>query len=99
MKFTWTTEHTADELDAGIVAFERADERQTVLVVINVSDEHVSTTRDGSQTMQTSFPEGSALTDAIGGGHFQVGPDGRLGVQVRPRQAMLLVASDQLVAR
>ncbi|MCA9559054.1 MAG: alpha-amylase, partial [Myxococcales bacterium] len=59
--FRWSTEHTADEPDAGIVAFERAYQGQRVLVVINSHDTRTSSTGDGTTVMQTGFPAGTEV--------------------------------------
>ncbi len=91
MTFTWATDHVKDELDAGIVAFERADEAQTALVVINTSHSHVSKTGDGTKDMKTSFAGGTVLTDEFTGEEYTVAADGTLQVQLQPHQVMLLV--------
>ena len=96
MSFDWVTDHTGDEVDSGMVAFERADGDQAVLVVINVSDAHVSTTTDGGKDMHTSFPPGTNLLDVVGGTHFTVDAGGDLQVQAAPRQVLLLVPEDQV---
>jgi glycosidase len=96
MSFVWVTDHTGDEEDAGMVAFERADDSQTVLVVINVSDTHVSVTSDGSTDLKTSIAPGTNLVDVMGTKTFTVSSDGTLQIQADPRQVLLLVPEDQV---
>lgn len=95
--FRWSTEHTADEPDAGIVAFERAYQGQRVLVVINSHDTRTSSTSDGATVMQTGFPAGTEVVDVLGQtDRFTVQADGRLNIAVPARGARILVPADAL---
>lgn len=99
MQIRWTTDRTADEPDAGILAFERTLGGETVLVVINTSDDHVSETSyawGGGEHMQTSFTDGTILTNVLEDDDMvddvvTVGAGGRLLVHVPPRGAKIYV--------
>ncbi len=94
--FRWSTDHTGDEADAGIVAFERAYGEQRALVVINAHDSHPSITAEAGTAMQTGFAPGTELVDVLGGGDAStVGADGRLSVMVPARGARILVPAAQ----
>ncbi|MBI5545834.1 MAG: alpha-amylase, partial [Deltaproteobacteria bacterium] len=89
--FRWTTDHSGDEPDAGIVAFERFTETERVLVVVNAS-EHASRTSDGSG-MRVGFAAGTELVDALGSGDepVRVSVDGTIEVEVPALGARVLV--------
>ncbi len=94
----WTTDHVGDEMDAGVVAFERATpEGDYALAVINTQSRHAAHTTDGTTTMTVIAPAGAMLVDALGGDTFTVSGGGTLDVMVAPHQARLLVPMDQLV--
>jgi glycosidase len=97
LEFLWTTEHTAEEQDAGIVAFERATAEQRVVVVINTSDAHRSETADGPREMRTGFAAGETVEDVLSGEAFTVGAEGTLRVALDARQTRLLVPITQVV--
>jgi glycosidase len=79
----WSTDHVADESDAGVIAFERRiDTGDYALVVINTQGRHESRTAFEGDTMQTSQPAGTTLVDVLSGETFTVGADGRLDVAV-----------------
>lgn len=62
----WATERTGQEQDAGIIAFERSYNGETVLVVINTHPTKTSTTSAtelGGGNMQVSFAAGTTLTN------------------------------------
>lgn len=98
----WDSTRTGDEQDAGIFAFERTYENETVLVVVNVHDSHTSETScadlgiAGCGDMVTTFPEGTQLTniypDDDPKDDFVVGAKGALLVRVAPRSGKILVA-------
>ena len=60
----WATEHTGQEDDAGIFAFERTYKGETVLVVLNTSPTKTSSTQDNGAGMKVSFPAGTTLKTA-----------------------------------
>jgi glycosidase len=94
----WTTTHVADEMDAGVIAFERRTiAGDYALVVINSQGRHPAHTTDGAMTMTVAAPAGAMLTDALSGDTFTVATGGTLDVTVAPHQARLLVPTDQLV--
>ncbi|MHA1568667.1 MAG: alpha-amylase family glycosyl hydrolase, partial [Alphaproteobacteria bacterium] len=102
MTIRWSTERTGNEADAGIFAFERTFQGETVLVVLNTHDDHASETsaawmegQEGNH-MQTSFPEGTVLVNMFDDGDptddtVIVGADGRLKVTVQPRGGKIYV--------
>ena len=100
MTIRWASERNGDEPDAGIFAFERTYDGETVLVVINVSDDHASETSyawDGGDHMQTSFAQGTELVNLFADSsdvddEVTVGQDGRLNVTVPARGAKIYVA-------
>src|SRR5262249_29538647 len=61
LNVVWSTDHAANEEDAGIFAFERAAGTDRVLVVLNVSDMQTSHTASGGSVMHTSFAPGTLL--------------------------------------
>ena len=92
MVFRWSTEHTGDEMDAGILGFERETATSRVLVVMNVHDTHASRTRDGSAAMPTGFAPGTVLVDALNANEtYTVAADGTLDITLDPRTARVLV--------
>lgn len=91
----WVTDRTGDEEDAGILAFERATDAESVLVVINVHDDHPSHTSFRGSDMPVSFAPGTVLTEVFppgSGRSFTVGGDGTVRVDVGPRDGVVLVA-------
>jgi alpha-amylase len=102
MAFKWTTTRTGTEQDAGVLAFERGDGDQTVLVVINAHSagpSETSATSVGGGPMTTSFPAGTELVDVLGndGASFTVGAGGSVTVRVDPWQARVLVPREQVM--
>lgn len=90
LQFKWSTTHTGEEGDAGVVAFERYTETERVLVVVNASGGDRVTSSGGD--MQTGFVEGTRLVDRLSAESFLVGPAGKLAVPVGPFGARVLVA-------
>jgi alpha-amylase len=92
----WSTEHTGDEEDAGIFAFERTYEGARALVVFNTSFETRSATSLNGDVMPTGFEAGAQLADLwrdVGGVH-EVDADGSLYLELPPSTAMILVETD-----
>jgi hypothetical protein len=96
----YATESARGERDSGVLAFERATDDATVLVVINTADDQASVTcapvADGGDCMATSFASGTVLTDVAPGASgetFTVGAGGELEVSVPARGGRLLVAN------
>lgn len=95
----WDTDRVADEEDAGILAYERTYEGQTVLVVLNTSGTHESSTSFTGDTMTTSFAPGTTLLDVLGGATtVTVGPSGSVLVTLPPRAGVILVPEADAVA-
>ncbi|MBK8251928.1 MAG: alpha-amylase [Polyangiaceae bacterium] len=100
-KVIWSTEHIADEEDAGIFAFERTGGdagNQYALVVFNTHHQKTSTTRDGTTIMTTSLPSGSTLVDILVPEKpaYIVDQNGTLELTLPPVSGMLLVPGDQV---
>jgi len=89
----WSTANTGSETDAGIFAFERVTAQETVLYVLNVNPQQTSRTSFGAGSMQTSFPQGTALRDLLDATYQgTVGAGGKLDVAVGPLSQRFLVA-------
>jgi glycosidase len=92
----WSTTMSGARRDAGIFAFERVDPEQTVLVVINSSEQQSETCApqtEGGACLQTSLPAGSTLKDLMPGNDgetFVVRGDGTIAVTVPPRTGRVL---------
>ncbi|HEY7956665.1 MAG TPA: alpha amylase C-terminal domain-containing protein, partial [Polyangia bacterium] len=106
LTITWSTDHVANEEDAGIFAFERNDGGKKALVVLNTSDKQTSETstiQTGGNPMTTSFPAGTELTDVLeldgsaATSTITVGAAGALTVQVASRGAKIYVPSGDVV--
>jgi len=79
----WSTDHVADETDAGVIAFERRiDTGAYALVVINTQGRHASRTSFEGTTMTTSQAAGTVLVDILSDERFTVGGGGSLDVEV-----------------
>lgn len=91
----WTTDHTGDEQDAGIVAFERTTpDGAYALVVINTQARHASETSSsmgGGTDMEVGAAAGSTLVDVVSGERHAVSAMGTMRLEVQPHQAMILV--------
>ncbi|GAB4306235.1 MAG: hypothetical protein Kow0090_21520 [Myxococcota bacterium] len=97
----WSSERSglSMEQDAGIFAFERNYNGETLLVVMNTHDTKFSETAitvDGIHyEMQTSFPAGTTLVNVFEDDDlndtFMVGADGNLTLSVPPRGGKILV--------
>jgi glycosidase len=88
----WATDRNGSEEDAGAYAFERSLEAERLLVALNVSA-HPAHTAFGSEHMQTGFPGGTALHALFPPDSAQqvtVEPDGRVVVQLAPRELVVL---------
>lgn len=92
VEYVWTTEHTGDEPDAGMLALQRRLDGETVVVVINTHATKPSVTADGADTMVVSLEPGATLVDALGSETtYTVGSGGTLEVELGPREAVILV--------
>ena len=93
LKIIWSTNHTGDEEDAGILAFERTYKNETVVVVLNTNKSHDSSTSFEGSVMKTSLPAGTSLRDVFPGrsSSYTVGSDGGLLITLAPQTAAVLV--------
>jgi alpha-amylase len=96
----WSTAHTGDEEDAGMVAYERTggDAGDAyALVVINTNGRKNSVTADGANVMKLGV-SGVTLVDVLGPDRqtFDVPASGELRVTVPAQRAMVLVPEDQV---
>jgi glycosidase len=100
VQIRWVSDRTGSEQDAGVYAFERTYQGETVLVVGNASDTNSAETAFGGGEMQTSFPAGTELSNVFPDDDpadaFTVGPGGRLVVRVPPRGGKILVRADRV---
>lgn len=93
----WSTDHTGEEEDAGIFAFERTGGdagNDYALVVFNTNTAKASSTKsDDASIMKTSLAEGTALVDLLTEDQEvrTVGVDGTLDLKLPPVTGMLLV--------
>ncbi len=92
----WVTPRTGDEQDAGIVAFERTYQGETVLVVVNANAEHTSetsATEMGGGAMDVSFSPNTQLVDLFDDGEptYTVDGNGQVTVDVPPLGGRILV--------
>lgn len=88
----WSTDHTGDESDAGILAFERTYKGNTALVILNTHPTKSSETSFEGTDMQTSFPAGTVLHDRIPGSSVTVtvGANGTLRMTLPKRSVRVL---------
>ena len=94
LDYLWTTEHTADEDDAGMLVVERAYEGEVVLVAINTHATQTSRTVDAEGAMPVDLPPGTVLDDVVQTDvtrSFSVSGDGTLTVELGPREVAVLV--------
>lgn len=95
----WSTTIAGPRRDAGIFAFERRTAAQTVLVILNTSDQMSETcapTTEGGACLDTSIAAGATLTDVMPGANnatFTVKADGTVGITVPPRSGRVLVVN------
>ncbi len=84
LRIVWSTETPADGQsdDAGIFAFERTYKGETVLVVVNTSNNRTSRPYNNGYSMQTSFPAGTTLVNML----CEQGPDGDYGAHICSEQ-------------
>ena len=94
LRFVWSTDHTGDEDDAGILAFERSYEGETALVVVNSQTDQTSWTGVDGAAMAVSFPPGTVLQQRFPTARtVVVGADGTLLLDVPPAEGLILVAA------
>ncbi|HNW81923.1 MAG TPA: alpha-amylase family glycosyl hydrolase [bacterium] len=94
MSIVWSTDHTGDESDAGILAFERKYKGETILVIINADESKASKTSFDGAVMNTAFAQGTILKDVApdsGGKTFTVGNDGELDIEIPAQSIKILV--------
>lgn len=95
LTFRWTTDHTAEEPDAGLLAVERATADDRALIVINTHPSQTSRAEDGDKLLLTGFAPGTTLRNALPEAQarsWAVAPDGSVQVELGPREAVVLVA-------
>jgi alpha-amylase len=91
----YSTEHVADESDAGMFAFERFGNDaggSYALVVFNTHQENTSNPSFEDRRMQVVAPPGTPLVDALGSGAaVVVGGDGTVDLTMAPMSAYVFV--------
>jgi len=99
-RVAYSTEHTGDEADAGIFAFERfgADSGGSyVLMVFNTHQAHASTPLFEGEPMTVSAPAGTVLVDAISPQlSYVVAADQTIDISVEPMRGAMLVPENEL---
>lgn len=94
LDYLWTTDHVADESDAGMLVAQRFYEGELVLVAINTHPTQVSRTEYDGETMQVALPANTVLDDVLADDiqrSFAVSADGTLTIELGPREAAVLV--------
>ena len=98
LTFRWASENNAQEIDAGMLAYERTYDNQKVLVVMNTQDpEEVQEdrlTQDANQQgMTVGFAPGTVLIDRLhnDGAEFTVDANSQVVISVPPRVTRILV--------
>jgi alpha-amylase len=100
-KVIWATDHTGDEEDAGIFAFERTGGdagAEYALAVFNTNPAKSSATKHGDAVMKTSLPKDATLVDILTTDKkaYVVGADGALDLTLLPITGSLLVPGEQV---
>lgn len=96
MQLTWTTDHTGDEPDAGILAFERTTDEGAAVVILNAHPSKASSTTDGTTAMTVSLPAGTQLTSVFPPDQsvsYTVSSSGELLVEVAPMSVVVLATT------
>lgn len=96
----WVTDRVSGEEDSNILAFERSYDGESVLVVINTSDDHESRTAFEGNAMPVSFAPGTELVEVFPVGSdraYTVGGDGTVTIDVGPRDGVVLVPAGSVV--
>jgi len=96
LTYAWTTEHTADEEDAGMLVAQRtvAETGETVLIAINTHASQTSRTAFDGEAMVVDIAPSTVLDDVLPGEYarsFSVSGDGTLTIELGPRQVAVLV--------
>jgi glycosidase len=102
-KVLWATDHTGNEEDAGIFAFERTGGdagNSYALAVFNTNASQKSSTRSMGTVMKTSLPKGTALVDVLAADKpvTTVGDGGAVDMSLGPISGALLIPQDQVSA-
>ncbi|MDP2304948.1 MAG: alpha-amylase family glycosyl hydrolase [Pseudomonadota bacterium] len=96
----WVTDRVSGEEDSNILAFERSYDGESVLVVINTSDDHESHTAFEGNAMPVSYAPGTELVEVFPVGSdrtYTVSGDGTVTVDVGPRDGVVLVPAANVV--
>lgn len=96
----WASDRVGSEEDAHVLAFERATETQSVLVVINTAGEGTAHTAFGGDGMPVGWPSGTRLSVVFPEGDdrtFTVSGEGTITVEVGPWEGVVLVPEDEVV--
>jgi len=102
-RLTWTHEGGGDDESpgAGVLAFERDDGVDAVLVAINTRDTDAARTGDDGGDMAVGFAPGTTLLQVFppgGDAAYTVAGDGTVSVALGPREAVVLAPADAVVA-
>ncbi|HWB81722.1 MAG TPA: alpha-amylase family glycosyl hydrolase [Nannocystaceae bacterium] len=96
VQVVFSTAHTGDETDAGMLAYERLGGDaggSYAIVVLNSNQVHDSTTRFEDTAMTVTAPPGTEMIDVLSDGDLRlvVADDGTLDVTLPPMSAALFV--------
>ncbi len=94
-RIRWASSRTGDEQDAGIYAFERSYDGESILVVLNTNankESETSASSLGGGGMQVSFPANTTLVDVFNDDGYEVtvGGNQEVVVQVPSRGGRIL---------
>ncbi|MCC6553576.1 MAG: alpha amylase C-terminal domain-containing protein [Polyangiaceae bacterium] len=95
----YSTDHAADEEDAGIFAFSRGDAAgDYAIVVFNAHPSKSSATGTAAGAMNTFLPQGTVLVDVLSADRatYTVGADGALSMSLPPVSGALLIPEAQV---
>jgi alpha-amylase len=96
----WVSDHTGQESDAGILAFERTGGdagSSYALVIINTNSDHASSPSFENTAMQLALPEGTPMVDVLHNtGSYPVGAGGNFALEIPALSGIILVPQSQV---
>ena len=96
-KVVWASTRSADEPDAGVLAFERGDGNGAYsVVVINSNPNHPSSPSFNGMPMKVTVAAGTVLVDVVTSTKYTVAGDGGLTISVPALSGAILVPESQV---